>query len=70
MLSLNCGSFFTVTQILLPFFRKYPIYGVKAITLQKLFKIVAVVLKNKNKKNSKWTPQLKEKVINIWNTKK
>jgi hypothetical protein len=68
-ISLNCGSKQTVTQILLPFFEKYPLYGVKAITLRKLLKITDLIKSSSNsitRKTTNWTPDLKVQVLNIW----
>jgi hypothetical protein len=66
-ISLNCGSEGTVFNILLPFFEKYPIYGVKAITLTKLLKIQDLILSLRGtRKTTKWTPELKSQVISIW----
>ena len=67
-ISLNCGSEDTIYNILLPFFEKYPIYGIKAITLIKLFKIKNLILSLRgSRKTTKWTPELRSQIINIWN---
>ncbi len=67
MISLNCGSEYTVFQILLPLFEKQPIYGIKAITLRKLLKISELIIDSKgSRKTTKWTPELKLQVLSIW----
>jgi len=67
MISLNCGSEYTVFHILLPFFEKYPIYGIKAITLRKLLKISELIIDSKgSRKTTKWTPELKLQILSIW----
>jgi hypothetical protein len=67
MIALNCGSEQTVSCVLLPFFIKYPIYGVKAITLLKLILILELVINSRgSRKTTKWTPELKSQVLNIW----
>jgi hypothetical protein len=70
MISLNCGSQSVVINNLLPFFKSYPIYGVKAITLNKLFKILDLINKSReelDRKTIKWTPELKNQILSIWN---
>jgi len=67
-ISLNCGSEDAIYNILLPFFEKYPIYGIKAITLIKLLKIRDLILRLRgSRKTTKWTPELKSQIISIWN---
>jgi hypothetical protein len=67
-ISLNCGSEDTIYNILLPFFEKYPINGIKAITLIKLLKIKNLILSLRgSRKTTKWTPELRSQIINIWN---
>jgi hypothetical protein len=66
-ISLSNGSQDVVFNNLLPFFEEYPIYGVKAITLLKLLKIRDLILSLRgSRKTTKWTPELKSQVINIW----
>ncbi len=66
-ISLNSGSENTIFNILLPFFKEYPIYGIKAIILVKLLKIRDLILSQRgSRKTTKWTPELKSQIINIW----
>uniref|UniRef100_UPI0023F09034 LAGLIDADG homing endonuclease n=1 Tax=Cyathus jiayuguanensis TaxID=380660 RepID=UPI0023F09034 len=68
-LTLKCGATSVVRNTLLPFFTKYPIYGTKAITLQKLIDIRDLDINSgrKTKTIIKWTPDLKSKAVNILN---
>jgi len=70
--SLSCGSVYTVFHILLPFFEKYPVYGIKAITLRKLLKIKKLIIDSKglHRKTTKWTPELKLQILSIWESNK
>jgi hypothetical protein len=46
---------------------KYPIYGIKAITLRKLLKISDLIKDSKgSRKITKWTPELKLQILSIW----
>lgn len=58
----------TLRDIILPYFDKYPLAGKKAKTFLKIMAWVMGVKEKKNegKKQGRWTKQLKQEVLDIW----
>jgi hypothetical protein len=59
----------TIKNVILPFFLKYPCLGVKSSSVLKLSQILAIT-EGSNPLGSKiivWSPELKSKLLAIWN---
>lgn len=59
----------TIKNVILPFFLKYPVLGVKSSVVLKLSLISAILEESKpfGSKVIKWTPELKSKILTLWN---
>jgi hypothetical protein len=60
----------SLSDIVVPFFKLYPLYGVKSITFLKLIDILAFMENDNHRsisgKGRPWKPEVKEKALNIW----
>lgn len=63
---INISDRTTIREIIVPFFDLYPLYGMKLIAFLKIKDILKLLDINSINGRVKWTPELKEQVLNIW----
>lgn len=53
-------------NILIPFFERYPLHGIKLNNLNKLIKILSIIKEHNIHESNPYTSEIKKKIINIW----
>lgn len=55
-------------SVIIPFFNKFPLYGIKLNNLNKIIKILSLITKYNINKSNPYTSEIKKEIINIWFT--
>jgi LAGLIDADG endonuclease len=66
-MQINISSREILKNVIIPFFNKYHLHGIKAIDFEKIKDILNIIEENTVNIKVKWTPKLKEKILFIWN---
>jgi len=65
-IQINISDRDTIRNVIIPFFELYPLYGMKLIAFTKIKDIINLLDNNSINGRVKWTPQLKEEILKIW----
>jgi len=68
-IQINISDSATIRNTIIPFFDKYPLYGMKLIAFLKIKDILKLLDDNSINGRVKWTPELKEEILKIWDNK-
>ena len=63
---INISDRNTIRNVIIPFFDSYPLYGMKLISFMKVKDIINLLDSNSINGRVKWTPELKEEILRIW----
>lgn len=63
---INISDRNTIRSVIIPFFELYPLFGMKLIAFNKIKDILSLLDKNSINGRVRWTPELKEEIIRIW----
>ena len=68
-IQINISNRDTIRNVIIPFFDQYPLYGMKLIAFTKVKDIIKLLDDNSINGRVKWTPELKEEILKIWDNK-
>jgi len=68
-IQINISDRATIRNTIVPFFDLYPLYGMKLIAFLKVKDILKLLDDNSINGQVKWTPELKEEILKIWDNK-
>lgn len=65
-IQINISNRDMIREFIIPFFNLYPLYGMKLIAFSKIKDIILLLDHNSINGRVKWSPELKDQILNIW----